>query len=158
MQSSTNRASMEPCREAACLQVRSVAPDPSGQWLASGSDDGTLRLWEVATGRCIKTWDVQMPVRRLAWCPNPALCLLSAAAGKHVLLLSAGAACILPSACLLDCGSTLSHKPFRRLRSQDFWGPDLGSATPCLNASISHSGDTVREEGWWLVQALGLRT
>ena len=109
MRSSIKRASLEPCREAACLQVRSVAPDPSGQWLASGSDDGTLRLWEVATGRCIQTWDLQTPVSCLAWCPNPAICLLSAAAGKRVLLLSAGAACILPSACLLGCGSSLSQ-------------------------------------------------
>lgn len=28
-------------------QVRSLSTDASGQWLASGGDDGTLRLWEV---------------------------------------------------------------------------------------------------------------
>jgi WD40 repeat protein len=28
-------------------QVRSIAPDASGQWLLSGSDDGTAKLWEV---------------------------------------------------------------------------------------------------------------
>ena len=29
------------------MQVRSIAVDASGQWLASGGDDGTARLWEV---------------------------------------------------------------------------------------------------------------
>ena len=28
------------------MQVRSIAVDASGQWLASGGDDGTARLWE----------------------------------------------------------------------------------------------------------------
>lgn len=27
--------------------MRSVAPDSSGQWLASGGDDGALKVWEV---------------------------------------------------------------------------------------------------------------
>ncbi len=30
--------------------VRSVAFSPDGSWLASGSDDNTVRLWSTATG------------------------------------------------------------------------------------------------------------
>jgi ribosome biogenesis protein ERB1 len=33
-----------------------VAPHPSGQWLATGGGDGCVKLWEVATGRCARTW------------------------------------------------------------------------------------------------------
>ena len=70
-----------------------MAVDPSGQWLASGGDDGTLRLWEARTGRCLRTWAPgrrAVRVRRLV--PAPAMRLLSAAVGKAVLLLPSGAA------------------------------------------------------------------
>jgi ribosome biogenesis protein ERB1 len=70
--------------------VRSVSADPSGQWLASGGDDGTLRLWEVASGRCMRTWDLGAPVVCVAWCPAAATRLLAAAAGKSLLLLPSG--------------------------------------------------------------------
>lgn len=32
-------------------RVRTVSVDPSGQFLATGGDDGTVRVWEVLTGR-----------------------------------------------------------------------------------------------------------
>lgn len=72
-------------------QVRSIAVDPSGQWLASGGDDGTLRLWESRTGRCLRTWALGGKVACVAWCPAPAMRMLSAAVGKAVLLLPSGA-------------------------------------------------------------------
>ncbi|EFC50690.1 ribosome biogenesis protein bop1 [Naegleria gruberi] len=38
--------------------VRSISVDPSGKWLVSCSDeDGTVRLWEVDTGRCRRVWN-----------------------------------------------------------------------------------------------------
>lgn len=33
-------------------RVRSLHVHPRGLWLASGGDDGCVRVWEVATGRC----------------------------------------------------------------------------------------------------------
>eukprot|EP01051_Picozoa_sp_SAG22_P001453 SAG22_NODE_57_length_23647_cov_11.746688_7_plen_79_part_00 len=35
--------------------VRSVAFDASGGTLASGSDDQTVKLWDVASGECLRT-------------------------------------------------------------------------------------------------------
>lgn len=32
-------------------RVRSVSVDPSGQFIATGGDDGTIRVWEILTGR-----------------------------------------------------------------------------------------------------------
>uniref|UniRef100_A0A7S0RRE2 Ribosome biogenesis protein BOP1 homolog n=1 Tax=Chlamydomonas leiostraca TaxID=1034604 RepID=A0A7S0RRE2_9CHLO len=69
-------------------KVRCVAPDASGQWLASGSDDGTLRVWEVASGRCMATHNLGTPVHSVAWCPAPGVRLLSAAAGNRVFIMA----------------------------------------------------------------------
>ena len=73
------------------VQVRSVSPDPSGQWLASSSDDGTVKLWEVRTGRCSRTWTLGGVVHCVAWCPNSSLSLLAAAVDTRVVLLPTGA-------------------------------------------------------------------
>lgn len=65
-------------------KVRCLAAHPGGQWLASGSDDGSLRLWEVASGRCMATWQLGGAVHAVAWCPDPKLQLLSAVVGSKV--------------------------------------------------------------------------
>lgn len=65
-----------------------MAPDTTGQWLASGSDDGTMRVWEVASGRCMLTTDLGSPVHSVAWCPAAGTRLLSAAAGNRVVILA----------------------------------------------------------------------
>uniref|UniRef100_A0A1A8EKL1 Ribosome biogenesis protein BOP1 n=1 Tax=Nothobranchius korthausae TaxID=1143690 RepID=A0A1A8EKL1_9TELE len=68
--------------------VRSISVSPSGQWLASGSDDGSIRLWEVCSSRCMKTIQVGGAVKSVAWNPNPSLCLLAVAVESTVLILS----------------------------------------------------------------------
>ena len=73
------------------LQVHTLAPDASGQWLASGSADGTMRLWEVATARCVRVWELGGTVSSVAWCPDPALHILSAVSGSTAVLLWSGA-------------------------------------------------------------------
>jgi ribosome biogenesis protein ERB1 len=71
-------------------KVRSIAPDPSGQWLVSGSDDCSMRLWEVRSGRCVRTWDLGGPVQCVAWCPMPGPRLLSACVGSKLIMVHAG--------------------------------------------------------------------
>uniref|UniRef100_A0A8D2JG83 Ribosome biogenesis protein BOP1 n=1 Tax=Sciurus vulgaris TaxID=55149 RepID=A0A8D2JG83_SCIVU len=68
--------------------VRCLSVSPGGQWLVSGSDDGSLRLWEVATARCMRVVPVGGVVRSVAWNPNPSVCLVAAAMDDAVLLLN----------------------------------------------------------------------
>jgi len=70
--------------------IRTMSIEPAGQFLASGSDDGTVRVWEIQTGYCMKTFEVGGVVRSLMWCPNRALSLLAVAVESKVLLINAG--------------------------------------------------------------------
>ncbi|EFJ41352.1 hypothetical protein VOLCADRAFT_98698 [Volvox carteri f. nagariensis] len=57
----------------------------------SGGQDGTMRLWEVRTGRCWRTWQLGAgPVAAVSWCPNPALRLVSGVVGSSVVLVGSG--------------------------------------------------------------------
>ena len=48
--------------------VRALVFHPSGKYLLSASDDGTIRVWELATGRCVKTVQAHSHfVTCLAW-------------------------------------------------------------------------------------------
>ena len=70
--------------------VRTVTSEPRGQYLASGCDDGTMKIWEVETGRCLKTWDMGGVVRSVAWCPNTALSLVAVAVDTKLYLINTG--------------------------------------------------------------------
>lgn len=70
-------------------RVRSLAVDPSGIWLASGGDDGTVRLWEIITAR--EVWRVKIgddeAVNCVRWRPTREGGILAAAAGDDIFLL-----------------------------------------------------------------------
>uniref|UniRef100_A0A493TFT4 Ribosome biogenesis protein BOP1 n=1 Tax=Anas platyrhynchos platyrhynchos TaxID=8840 RepID=A0A493TFT4_ANAPP len=68
--------------------VRCLSISPSGQWLASGSDDCTVRFWEVCTARCMKTLPVGGVVKSIAWNPNPTVCLVAVCVEQSVLLVN----------------------------------------------------------------------
>ena len=46
--------------------VNSVAYSPDGRQLLSGSFDGTVRVWDVATGQCTATLQVSLPLLQAA--------------------------------------------------------------------------------------------
>lgn len=70
--------------------VRTIAVEPKGQFLASGSDDLTVKIWEVSTGRCVRTIPAGGIVRSVSWCPNQSLSLIAIAADRKVLLVNPG--------------------------------------------------------------------
>ena len=47
-------------------------------------------VWEIATGRCLRTIPVGGVVRSVSWCPNQALALIAVAADRKVLLVNPG--------------------------------------------------------------------
>lgn len=67
-------------------RVRSLEIDPSGIWLASGGDDGTIRIWELLTGRQI--WSVKIeddvPVNVVRWRPGSGAVILLVALGESM--------------------------------------------------------------------------
>ncbi|KAD3067389.1 hypothetical protein E3N88_35269 [Mikania micrantha] len=70
--------------------VVSIGTDPSGQHIVSGSHDGTVRIWEVETGRCIKIWELGESVQHVSWNPLPELPILAVSMGQDVLVLNTG--------------------------------------------------------------------
>lgn len=70
-------------------RVRSVSLSPKGDWLASGSEDGVVRVWDVATGREVWRWNLKGgPVQHVSWSPNADEALLVALVEGRITLLS----------------------------------------------------------------------
>lgn len=63
-------------------KIRALSIDPSGVWLATGGDDGTVRIWEILTGR--EVWKVKLgedeSVNTVKWRPGREAGILAAAA------------------------------------------------------------------------------
>ncbi|VAI35902.1 unnamed protein product [Triticum turgidum subsp. durum] len=68
--------------------VTSLSVEATGQWIASGSSDGTIRVWEVETGRCLKVFNVGADVHHISWNPSPERPILAAIVGRDLLLLN----------------------------------------------------------------------
>jgi ribosome biogenesis protein ERB1 len=71
-------------------RVRSVAIDPSGSYMASGGDDGVVRIWELLSGR--QVWNAKLAsdeaVHVVRWRPPRDTSILVAAAGDDLFLIA----------------------------------------------------------------------
>ena len=88
--------------------IRCLSVSPDGQFFASGASDGFVRLWEVQTGRLLKSWDISSlvnatgetekeeteskskPVISIEWNPNRLHHCLLAAVGNSVVVIATG--------------------------------------------------------------------
>lgn len=67
-------------RHPANSRVRCVSVDARGEWVASGSEDGIVRVWDLGNGREVWRWNLKGgPVQAVEWSPNKEECILSAA-------------------------------------------------------------------------------
>ncbi|KAI9274353.1 NUC169 domain-containing protein [Phascolomyces articulosus] len=70
-------------------RIRCLSVHSSGLYLLSGSDDHTIRMWEVSTGRCLFLWQFKDVIHAISWNPNPDLWLFGVSVGHgEVLLIS----------------------------------------------------------------------
>lgn len=61
-------------------RVRCISVDPTGNWVATGSEDGTVRVWELANARLAWRCEVgKGPVAAVEWCPDKTVGLLGVA-------------------------------------------------------------------------------
>ena len=81
--------------------IRSVSTSPDGQFMASGATDGFVRIWEVETGRLLRSWNLSnlvvsqnedsvKAVVDVTWNPNPSHHCMLAACGNSVVVLATG--------------------------------------------------------------------
>lgn len=68
--------------------IRCISIEPKGEYIVTGSDDNTVKIWEIKTARCVKTIQTEDVVRSVAWCPNTKLLLILVATGKRLLLIN----------------------------------------------------------------------
>lgn len=63
------------------VRVRCVSIDPTGMWVVTGAEDGEVRLWECAVGRCAMKWKCgDGPIYGVEWCPDKDRSLFAVAA------------------------------------------------------------------------------
>ncbi|PWN50474.1 BOP1NT-domain-containing protein [Violaceomyces palustris] len=78
------------------VRVRCLSIDPKGNWLVTGAEDGKVRMWDLAIGRCTATWDINEgiaksergPVYGIEWCPNKNYSLFAATTSGRVTLVA----------------------------------------------------------------------
>lgn len=87
------------------VRCLSLSPD-GGQYLVSGGDDGTVRLWEIDTAFCRHIWKIGKSITStdkngkvttkveaistVAWNPNPSHHIVAVGVGSRVVFISTG--------------------------------------------------------------------
>ncbi|KAL5467099.1 hypothetical protein EMCRGX_G031281 [Ephydatia muelleri] len=125
--------------------VRCISVEPQGQWMASGSDDSTLKLWEVDTGRCVKTIPLPGKPHSLAFCPNASLTLLAIAVDASVYLINHGLG---DKLLVASTDSTISGSSAPQDTDNSTWHTAQGTDHNLgFRLSLNHS-KTVKQVAW----------
>ncbi|CAG87375.2 DEHA2D16522p [Debaryomyces hansenii CBS767] len=121
-------------------KIRTLSISPDGLWLATGSDDGSVRIWEILTGRQVyKTVlvaddNTDDNIESLEWNPDSNSGILAAIAGEHIYL-------IVPPIFGFDIENN------GRLRIESGWGYDtFGNKSKTKNSNIKVNSDDEDEE------------
>ncbi|WVQ69819.1 ribosome biogenesis protein ERB1 [Kwoniella botswanensis] len=70
-------------------RVRSVSTSPDGLWVATGSEDGVVRVWDLGNGREVWKWDLKNgAIQHLSFSPYKDECLLTALVSGKIAVLS----------------------------------------------------------------------
>lgn len=75
-------------------KIRTLSIDPTGNWLATGSDDGTVRIWEVLTGRQVHVFKIiedleensEDHIEAVEWNPDAECGILAIACAENIYL------------------------------------------------------------------------
>merc|ERR1719361_412523 len=70
--------------------IRTISIEPKGQFVATGSDDGMVKIWGVQSGYCHKSFELgkNVIVTCVSWCPNEALSLLAISVENRLMLIN----------------------------------------------------------------------
>lgn len=117
-------------------KIRTISIDPQGIWLATGSDDGSVRIWEVLTGRQVfkiilinKEINHEDHIESLEWNPDSNSGILSVCVGENIYL-------IVPPIFGFDIENT------GKLRIESGWGYDtFGNKKKDLKISTQDDED-----------------
>jgi len=94
-------------------RVRSLHIHGEGNLLISGGDDGIARIWEINTGRCLKTFNLGGVINCVQWNPNlPLFPGIFAIAVDSKLL-------------IVDCGL---FEPLNKERMEEFFSAEIPEA------------------------------
>ncbi|ORY81831.1 NUC169 domain-domain-containing protein [Leucosporidium creatinivorum] len=126
------------------VRTRCVSIDPTGMWVVTGAEDGEVRLWECAVGRCAMKWKCgDGPIYGVEWCPDKERSLFAVASSSKVHIIAP-----LPLLSEIDAART---SQFALAGFTSASTDDAGNAKkhtqPAEVAWRKPKGDAEREEG-----------
>ncbi|ODV80856.1 ribosome biogenesis protein ERB1 [Suhomyces tanzawaensis NRRL Y-17324] len=121
-------------------RIRTISIDPQGLWLATGSDDGTVRIWEILTGRqvykaqLLEEDNTDDHIESLEWSPDSTTGILAVAAGENIYL-------IVPPIFGFDIENT------GKLRIESGWGYDtFGNSKKNRDIKVGEDDEEAEED------------